>query len=240
MSKKKLLKILISITIIITLFTVTNIAGFAGSKQSKLSRDTVITKKNINRIFKHYGLDPKLLKKSNSTSEKAALTVGQLEDAINILKKQSKEAKLNENKTIVNEPLDLKNKTNTTMVTGPMAYSSSNTGTKRLKNVVDYTTYKLNHNVDARYMSGGGVKIYTGTSNPHVTIKTQNAPGTVNKLTKVYYVRASHTSSRVTLEDKVKVSFYLIVGVPGYNYLYYMSSNDITTTSIFGTSHIPY
>lgn len=234
--KKKLLSIILTVLIILTC----SVSSFAQTgiveTSSKISRDTIITKDNLNEILKLYGIDATELKKSDAPVSQAAMTVGQLEDAINLIRSETEDQIITEiidNGEIVGSDGTLISP-RATPVTGSV-YLSHTTS--------PMSTFDATYTCTGTYTKDlfSGYKAWTGADNASVTINDKSAPGAKRQLDSVSSIGATYTGSTVTLSTTYVVGYYLVIGIPDspFSYEQYMSSNTIRNTSYWGTSYIP-
>ncbi len=237
--RKKLLSVILTVAVIFSFSTLSFAKGDMVKSNSSIDRDTVITKDNVNEILIMFGLDPSKLKQSDTPKERAALTVGQLEDAIKNIKEQSENKVVNENINSGN----FSESTITNTIITPMA--TPVTGTVTLTRTTSPTTsYDLKYTTKATFarMDTTPVyKVYTGTSSPSVLLVDKASPGNKNVLSKVNSISSTNTSDVVTLNAQVVVDYYLVIGIEGtpFSYDQYMSSNTINSKINWDTSYIP-
>lgn len=222
---------------ILSFSTLSFAQGDTPKSNSKINRDTVITADNLNEILKIYGIDPSTAKESDTTIDKAAVTVGQIEDAIKLIEKQTNDLKINET---INKSNPVKS--NSTDMISPMAVPV--TGTVTLSSTSSGgSSFSLRHTVYADYIKDlfSGYKSWTNTYSPSVIVIDQSAPGSKRTLDQVNSITSSFNSSTVTVNSQVVVGWYLVIGIPGtpLTYDYYMSSNTVTSTVSWGSSYIP-
>ncbi|ACL75212.1 hypothetical protein [Ruminiclostridium cellulolyticum] len=253
--RKKLLSVILTVAVIFSFSTVSFAQGDMAKSSSSINRDTVITKDNVNEILKMFGLDPSTFKQSDTPKEKAALTVGQLEDAIRTINEQLNDSAVNEktNSGYSSESKIsvVKQKVDSSYISEPKvesALSASSTpviGTVRLSKTTSPTSsYDLKYSTNASFarMDTTPVyKVYTGTNSPNVLLFDKAAPGNKNVLTSVNSVSSTNTSDMVTLNAQVVVSYYLVIGVEGTELSIekLMSTNTITAKQTWDTSYIP-
>lgn len=228
--KKKLLSVILVVAIIFSC----NILTFAKEDTSKakgnITHDTVITKDNLNEVLKLYGIDPSTAKVSDKSIDQPATTVGQIEDAINLIKQQSS------NDITIDETVNSSNLGISLMsqVSGQIILSRTNQ---------PISTITLTRSVPAYFNleTSTGNSYWTGTGNPTLVFADNSAPGSKRQLTSINSISASNTSTTVTVNSSIDVAYYLVVGIPGtpLSYDYYMSTQTITSTVSWGSSYLP-
>lgn len=129
---KKLLKPVLASILTMSFLLSTGGAVFAADSKTipapkTFSKDTVITKNNLNDVLKAHNIDPSTLVKNTKTSS-AAVTVGDLEKALEEAKKLPKEITLNDN-----TPLSLSN------INGVSPAYASGSGTSVATRATTYT-----------------------------------------------------------------------------------------------------
>jgi hypothetical protein len=81
--KRKLLSLMLVLAISLSCSLVAFAQGDNSKSRDGISRNTVITEKNIEKVLKHVGLDPSAaVKKQDSANSNTITTVGELEDAL--------------------------------------------------------------------------------------------------------------------------------------------------------------
>lgn len=233
-------KKLLSVTLVVVMIFSCSILSFAKEdnpeSNGKITRDTVITKDNLNDILKLYGIDHNSIKPSDMPNKKVATTVGQLEDAINYIKENSK------TDLTIDETISNSNLVKSGGIISPMA--TPITGSTRLTRTTNPTSsYSMNYAVNATYTKDqfSGYKSWTGTNSPSVTISDHAPNGAKNVLNRVNSISATFTSSTVTLNSEAVVDFYLVIGIEGtpFSIDVYQSSNTITSKINWDSSYIP-
>jgi hypothetical protein len=235
--QKKLLCVILAISIIFCF----NIVSFAQDDttklNSKITRDTVITEDNLNEILNLYGIDPSTAKKSNTPMDKAAVTVGQLEDAINLIKQEVKE-NLTMNKTIDNSNLV---SSDSFGIIRPM---STFTGYLNLSNTTQPTSaISLTHSVRGYFTkdTSSGNAYWTGADNAGLIFTDNSSPGAKRQLKTINYISSTYNSSTITVSSSADIDYYIVVGIPKTpaSYDYYMSTSTITSKVYWGPNYLP-
>lgn len=237
-----MVKKLLSLTLAVVMIFSCSMLTFAQAADSKtngeITRDTVITQDNMNDILKHYGIDPKIGKKSNSTNTIAITTVGQLEDALNALNQLPKGQTIN-----ISETLNNNTSTTPTTPTSTVSPMFKNIGTVNLSSDSWPTSdWGLRHTCTGEYFidTDAGIQRWIGAYNAAVLLITPNPslPGLKYQLDAVNSIGVTYTDNTITETSDVIVGTYLVIGVPPLSYDLYMGSNQVTTTYYWGTSYI--
>lgn len=235
--KKKLFSMILVVSMILSFSTLSFAQGDIQKSNGRISRDTVVTADNLNEVLKMFGIDPSTGKESNTPISKAAVTVGQIEDALNLIEKEKNNLKIDE--TINNSYTVTSNSTD---MISPMAALVYGTVTLSSTSQVA-STFSLKHTVTAGYERDlfSSYKSWRSTSSPYVLVIDQSAPGSKRQLDKVNYITSSFNSGTVTVNSSVEVGWYLVIGIPGTPFTkdFYQGYNTVTSTVNWGSSYIP-
>ncbi|MCX8130722.1 MAG: hypothetical protein N3I35_11560 [Clostridia bacterium] len=220
-----------------------SIVTFSQDKDSyskgDINRDTLITKDNINKILKYLGIDPKTAKVvKGSSNYTSSVTVGQIEDAINMLNQQPKEITINsDNIGGVSATEAISDISNKTVVQSDMKLQGNVNLSYRFSNG---TSYALVHSCTGTYLKTSTSKIWWDAANPCVTIDCWDA-FTKYKIEKQNSLELSYTSSTITETSNLNIGGYVVIGIPGtpLSYDWKQSESTIITTVNWGTSYIP-
>jgi hypothetical protein len=233
--KRKLLSVILVVAIIFSCNILTFAKEDTSKAKGKITRDTVITKDNLNEVLKLYGIDPSTAKASDESIDQAATTVGQIEDAIELIKQQS-----SKNITTDDNSSNIAISKNATGIS-PMSEVDSWMTLSRTTDPID--TVGLTHSVPAyfRLDTSSGNSYWTGTGTPTLIFDDKSSPGSKRKLKTINSITASNTSTTVTVNSSIDVEWYLVVGIPGTpaSYDYYMSTQTIGSTINWGSSYLP-
>lgn len=230
--RKKLLSVILAVSMILSCSISSFAQGNTEKSDSKINRETVITKDNLNKILKLYGIDPSTVKDSNTPKEQGATTVGQLEDALKLIEQSSKDITINETAT-----------PGQSIGISPMSVETP--GTVPLSRTFSFDEYDLKHTCTASYIretgSGTTTRYFTGANNAAVVLFDKSAPGSKRQIDSITTIGATFNSNQVVVSSDIQVGWYLVVGIPGtpFSYEIFKASQRVTSNSYFGTEWIP-
>ncbi|MEC0231209.1 hypothetical protein [Paenibacillus alba] len=193
------------------------------AKGVTLSPDTIVSKENVNQVLESLGIDPRELKKADvSSNDSVIVTVGELEQALNQLKKLPAQIKTNDNSN--------------SLKTNNLAASDFCTGLKML-----YYTTNLGGSFELAYevASNYSWSKFTSVNNATVTVIDNDdnllTTFTINK--REVGAEVVSNGNKAQLTAKVVVDSWLSIGSVG---LIKVGSTTVTTTKEWNaTTELP-
>ena len=239
----------ICMLVILSLALFSSIPSFAQSSGVSFSRDTLITKDNINSILKHYGLDPKTaLKRTSEAAYNTEVTVGQLEDAINAFSQQQNNITIRDGISRQSKLSVLDNPPNFYGWAGEPSYYWV-----PLSNTVDLTGYSIRESLNAEYRSRlyytnaahtttATLKYWYDYENTDVELISNSAP-TVGfmyyKLESINFLDGSFTQTTMTITSDITVGTYFVISIGEFDIIeVLLGTNDIESYSSWGSSYM--